>query len=819
MGAVPMNNDGARDADLAEQNYHIWDEQKGVENVVMGELAGLGSSKEDESRVNGITGEINNGSEGAIQVTAGPQKPQPQGPIIHWERFLPIRSLKVLLVENDDSTRHVVSALLRNCSYEVTAVATGMQAWRILEDLTNHIDLILTEVEMPFLSGIGLLCKIMSHKTFKNIPVIMMSSHDSMGIVFKCLSKGAVDFLVKPIRKNELKNLWQHVWRRCHSSSGSGSESGTQPKKSAKSKSNDESDNNTSSSDERDNGSIGLSIQDGSDNGSGTQSSWTKRAAEIDSPRRWDQLSDAPDSTCALVIHTEPETFSSRWVHVTKTKDCPELDEQLDNIAMGKDLEIGISRNPDSQVEYQHKFSTHPSSKKQNKLSELGSAPFEKEQQEIKIDNTRAGQPRHHAANSISVIASCINRLVESRGLDAPNGLSDTSKIKDKASSVSKELPSLELTLKRLKGVGDVGTSVHEDHTVLRHSDQSAFSKYHTTFSANQAPTGYVGSCSPLGNSSVAMRTETMHNSNCTPPNQQSNGSSNNNDMASTTIRAPKLEAFNGKSESISASKYFHSVFQPVQNVHASAKQLIPGKAIDVALSTDQVQARENQRVKVQHHHHHYHHYHHHVHNMQNQPQLDHDDLSLKKMAAAAPKCGSSNVLGDPFEVNAGNYSVNGSASGSNQESNGQNGSSNAMNTGATNMESDNGVAGNKGFIVINGRISGNGADEDRCAHREAALTKFRQKRKERCFEKKVRYQTRKRLAEQRPRVRGQFVRQIVYVNTSCNTDCMFFLFVCIVEEFNRFRSCLFFLRSNTKAEKDMQDDTMPEDNSSDGVQ
>lgn len=44
-----------------------------------------------------------------------------------------------------------------------------------------------------------------------------MSSHDSMGIVFSCLSKGAVDFLVKPIRKNELKNLWQHVWRRCHS--------------------------------------------------------------------------------------------------------------------------------------------------------------------------------------------------------------------------------------------------------------------------------------------------------------------------------------------------------------------------------------------------------------------------------------------------------------------------------------------------------------------------------------------------------------------------------------------------------------------------
>ena len=43
---------------------------------------------------------------------------------------------------------------------------------------------------------------------------------------------------------------------------------------------------------------------------------------------------------------------------------------------------------------------------------------------------------------------------------------------------------------------------------------------------------------------------------------------------------------------------------------------------------------------------------------------------------------------------------------------------------------------------------------------REAALNKFRQKRKDRCFEKKIRYVSRKRLAEQRPRNRGQFVKR-----------------------------------------------------------
>ena len=47
-------------------------------------------------------------------------------------------ALKVLLVEDDDSTRHVVSALLRNYGYEVTAVVNGLQAWKLLEMSIGH---------------------------------------------------------------------------------------------------------------------------------------------------------------------------------------------------------------------------------------------------------------------------------------------------------------------------------------------------------------------------------------------------------------------------------------------------------------------------------------------------------------------------------------------------------------------------------------------------------------------------------------------------------------------------------------------------------
>lgn len=124
-----------------------------------------------------------------------------------------------------------------------------------------------------------------------------------------------------------------------------------------------------------------------------------------------------------------------------------------------------------------------------------------------------------------------------------------------------------------------------------------------------------------------------------------------------------------------------------------------------------------------------------------------------------------------------GNGSANGSASGSNNGSNGQNGYSNGQNSAAvtppgTNGESDTGIGAVKSSTGgASGTGSGSGVDINRSAQREAALTKFRQKRKERCFEKKVRYQSRKKLAEQRPRVRGQFVRQTAHETANGEVD------------------------------------------------
>ena len=120
MGAVPVNNISGHDGASVEPSAHIHHDQNRLNNGFLPEEQCLGLSEEGDSTSNGIAEYGNNHPTWEDRACDGfqMQPQQPQGPIILWESFLPVKTLKVLLVENDDSTRHVVSALLRNCGYE-----------------------------------------------------------------------------------------------------------------------------------------------------------------------------------------------------------------------------------------------------------------------------------------------------------------------------------------------------------------------------------------------------------------------------------------------------------------------------------------------------------------------------------------------------------------------------------------------------------------------------------------------------------------------------------------------------------------------------
>ncbi|KAJ6676834.1 RESPONSE REGULATOR AND TRANSCRIPTION FACTOR RR-A-TYPE FAMILY-RELATED [Salix viminalis] len=128
--------------------------------------------------------------------------------------FVDRSKVRILLCDNDAKSSQEVFTLLLKCSYQVTSVRSARQVIDALNADGPEIDIILSEVDIPMTKGMKMLKYIMRDKDLRRIPVIMMSAQDEVSIVVKCLRLGAADYLVKPLRTNELLNLWTHMWRR-----------------------------------------------------------------------------------------------------------------------------------------------------------------------------------------------------------------------------------------------------------------------------------------------------------------------------------------------------------------------------------------------------------------------------------------------------------------------------------------------------------------------------------------------------------------------------------------------------------------------------
>ncbi|RDX58177.1 Two-component response regulator-like APRR1, partial [Mucuna pruriens] len=128
--------------------------------------------------------------------------------------FIDRSKVRILLCDNDSKSSQEVFTLLLGCSYQVTSVKSARQVIDALNAEGQHIDIILAELDLPMKKGMKMLKYIARDKDFHRIPVIMMSAQDEVSVVVKCLRLGAADYLVKPLRTNELLNLWTHMWRR-----------------------------------------------------------------------------------------------------------------------------------------------------------------------------------------------------------------------------------------------------------------------------------------------------------------------------------------------------------------------------------------------------------------------------------------------------------------------------------------------------------------------------------------------------------------------------------------------------------------------------
>ncbi|RWW88358.1 hypothetical protein BHE74_00002770, partial [Ensete ventricosum] len=130
--------------------------------------------------------------------------------------------MRVLAVDDDPICLKLLEALLVRCQYnglcqnlDFFLLDSTIMALKLLRENKDKFDLVISDVHMPDMDGFKLLELIGLEM---DLPVItydaVLSANGETQTVMKGITHGACDYLLKPVRIEELRNIWQHVIRR-----------------------------------------------------------------------------------------------------------------------------------------------------------------------------------------------------------------------------------------------------------------------------------------------------------------------------------------------------------------------------------------------------------------------------------------------------------------------------------------------------------------------------------------------------------------------------------------------------------------------------
>ena len=105
---------------------------------------------------------------------------------------------RILIVEDEEKLRRVLSLQLESAGYDVEAVGTAEEGLKRAE----RSSLILTDLRLPSMSGMDLLDAL--HRQNASAPVVVMTAFGTVEVAVEAMKKGALDFLPKPFSLDHL---------------------------------------------------------------------------------------------------------------------------------------------------------------------------------------------------------------------------------------------------------------------------------------------------------------------------------------------------------------------------------------------------------------------------------------------------------------------------------------------------------------------------------------------------------------------------------------------------------------------------------------
>ena len=103
----------------------------------------------------------------------------------------------LLIVDDDENNRNLLSRRLRSAGYYVEVAKGGPEAIALME--TVDMDLVLLDIMMPGMSGVEMLRILRSKRSASELPVIMVTALGETRDIVEALNLGANDYITKPV--------------------------------------------------------------------------------------------------------------------------------------------------------------------------------------------------------------------------------------------------------------------------------------------------------------------------------------------------------------------------------------------------------------------------------------------------------------------------------------------------------------------------------------------------------------------------------------------------------------------------------------------
>lgn len=102
----------------------------------------------------------------------------------------------ILIVDDSESIREVVSFTLENEGHNVMVASDGTDALKFLDG--RKIDLIITDLHMPQMNGIELIKKVRKTEDYKRIPILFLTTESQRDRKMEAKAAGATGWIIKP---------------------------------------------------------------------------------------------------------------------------------------------------------------------------------------------------------------------------------------------------------------------------------------------------------------------------------------------------------------------------------------------------------------------------------------------------------------------------------------------------------------------------------------------------------------------------------------------------------------------------------------------